>query len=125
MKILIIDDNNDIRSLLEITISSMGHQFDSVTNGMEGLELIKSRIYDMVFLDLTMPDFSGLDVLNALDGEGLCRRQPIVLFSASYFGAADIEEVLSKKNIHSTLPKPSSIDQIMKKINDIQEENST
>ncbi len=123
MKILIIDDNTDIRMLLEMTINAMGHEFNSTPSGLEGLEMIKREIYDLVLLDLTMPNFSGLDVLNALDEEGLCTRQPIVLFTASlYLSTSDMEEKLMNKEIHSILSKPSDIDQIMQKINEIQAE---
>lgn len=123
MKILIIDDNTDIRMLLEMTINAMGHEFNSTSSGLEGLEMIKREIYDLVLLDLTMPNFSGLDVLNALDEEGLCTRQPIVLFTASlYLTTSDMEEKLMNKEIHSILSKPSDIDQIMQKINEIQAE---
>ncbi len=123
MKILIIDDNTDIRMLLEMTINAMGHEFNSTPSGLEGLEMIKREIYDLVLLDLTMPNFSGLDVLNALDEEGLCTRQPIVLFTASlYLSTSDMEEKLMNKEIHSILSKPSDIDQIIQKINEIQAE---
>lgn len=123
MKILIIDDNTDIRMLLEMTINAMGHEFNSTPSGLEGLEMIKRERYDLVLLDLTMPNFSGLDVLNALDEEGLCTRQPIVLFTASlYLSTSDMEEKLMNKEIHSILSKPSDIDQIMQKINEIQAE---
>ena len=123
MKILIIDDNIDIRMLLEMTINAMGHEFNSTPSGLEGLEMIKREIYDLVLLDLTMPNFSGLDVLNALDEEGLCTRQPIVLFTASlYLSTSDMEEKLMNKEIHSILSKPSDIDQIMQKINEVQAE---
>lgn len=123
MKILIIDDNTDIRMLLEMTINAMGHEFTSTPSGLEGLEMIKRERYDLVLLDLTMPNFSGLDVLNALDEEGLCSQQPIVLFTASlYLSTSDIEKKLINKEIHSILSKPSDIDQIMQKINEIQAE---
>ncbi|MYL11593.1 MAG: response regulator, partial [Cenarchaeum sp. SB0669_bin_11] len=45
MKILIIDDNTDIRMLLEMTINAMGHEFNSTPSGLEGLEMIKGEIY--------------------------------------------------------------------------------
>ena len=109
--------------LLEMTINAMGHEFNSTSSGLEGLEMIKREIYDLVLLDLTMPNFSGLDVLNALDEEGLCTRQPIVLFTASlYLSTSDMEEKLMNKEIHSILSKPSDIDQIMQKINEVQAE---
>ena len=122
MKILIIDDNADIRLLLEMTIKAMGHELNSTPSGLEGLEMIRRERYDLVLLDLTMPNFSGLDVVNTLDEEGLCRQQPIVLFTASYLGISDTEKEIMDKGIHSVLSKPSDIDQIMQRINEIQAE---
>ncbi len=121
MRILFIDDNTDLRMLLEMAINAMGHKLSSAPSGLEGLEMIKKERYDLVLLDLTMPNFSGLDVLNALDEEGLCNQQPIVIFTA-HLGTPDMEKELMNKKIHSILSKPSDIDQIMQKINEIQVE---
>ncbi|WP_166391370.1 response regulator [Candidatus Nitrosotalea sp. TS] len=63
MRILGVDDNTDITKLLNTILSSEGHEFSSVDNGREGLKRMREQSYDLIFLDLSMPGFSGLDVV--------------------------------------------------------------
>ena len=66
MKILGIDDNEDLLDLCELALTSDGHEYTAINNGREGLQEIKDKKFDIVFLDLSMPDFSGEDVIDAL-----------------------------------------------------------
>lgn len=120
MKILEVDDNPDIIQFVQLTVESLGHEFDSAPGGQEGLEKIRNEKYDLVFLDLSMPDFTGMDVIDALIEEGIMDKQPIVLFTASYLGLERLEQELQKKGVNSVLTKPADIDQIIEKINEIE-----
>ena len=120
MKILEIDDNPDIVQFMEMTIQSLGHEFDSAPGGKEGLEKIRNEKYDLVFLDLSMPDFTGIDVIDALEAEGILDKQKIILFTASYLGLESLEQDLKSKGIYAILAKPADIDQIMEKIDEIE-----
>ena len=120
MRILGVDDNLDILRLVEMTVETLGHEFDSADNGTEGLEKIRNKKYDLVFLDLSMPDVSGLDVIKTLYKEKLIRKQHIVLFTASYLSIDKMENELQQKGIHSVLSKPADIDDIINTINDIE-----
>ena len=121
MRILGIDDNPDILQLLEMTVESLGHEFDSAPGGQEGLEKIRNEKFDLVFLDLSMPDIMGLNVVDALIKDGAMEHNNIVLFTASYLGISDLEKDLQKKKgVHSVLAKPADIDQIIAQINEIE-----
>lgn len=120
MKILEVDDNPDIVQFMEMTIQSLGHEFDSAPGGKEGLEKIRNEKYDLVFLDLSMPDFTGIDVIDALEEEGILDKQKIILFTASYLGLESLEKDLKSKGIYDILAKPADIDQIMEKIDEIE-----
>lgn len=122
MKILAVDDNEDIIKFIEMTVSVLGHEFDSAGGGKAGLEKIRTEKFDMVFLDLSMPDFSGMDVVNALDEDGCLTKQKIVLFTASYLGVEDLEKKLVARGVHSVLAKPADIDQIIEKIEAVESE---
>ncbi|MEE8179409.1 MAG: hypothetical protein V3T63_05515, partial [Nitrosopumilaceae archaeon] len=52
MKILGIDDNEDLLSLCEITLSSEGHEYTGINNGREGLQAIRDKKFDLLLLDL-------------------------------------------------------------------------
>lgn len=120
MNILAVDDNPDIIKLVKLTVEVLGHKFDAAYGGLEGLEKIKQNKYDIVFLDLSMPDFTGMDIIEALEKENMVKNQYIVLFTASFLGMGELEEKLIKKGIHSVLAKPADIDKIIEKINSIE-----
>ena len=115
-----MDDNPDIMSMLGMTVETMGHEFDHVLNGRDGLEKIRSGEFDLVFLDFSMPDFTGLDVIDALEKEGKVKQNNIVLFTASYLNMDDMEKDLKKRGVNSVMAKPADIEQIMAKINEIE-----
>lgn len=122
MKILGVDDNADILKLVQMTVEALGHSFELASNGKDGLEMIRKNKYDMVLLDLSMPGMTGLEVIDALADEGIIRNQHVVLFTASYLRVEDMETKLQDKGVHSIMTKPTDIDNIMERIQQIEEE---
>ncbi len=61
-RILIVDDDTEIRELLEFDISSSGYYVDTASNGMEGLNKALNNKYDLIILDVMMPKMNGFDV---------------------------------------------------------------
>jgi len=122
MKILGIDDNEDLLSLCEITLNSEGHEYTGINNGKEGLQAIKDKKFDVVLLDLAMPEFSGSDLIDALVKEGIMNKQKVVIFTAS---SATEEEYgpLLEKGVHSILKKPLDVDVLMETIKKIGSED--
>lgn len=71
-KILIVDDESHIRLLLEQTLEELedqGVELLTATNGREALEVIKTEIPQLVFLDVMMPHLNGFDVCSAVKHE--------------------------------------------------------
>jgi two-component system, OmpR family, response regulator len=118
MKVLGIDDNSDINSLLGTVLIASGHEFNSVTDGREGIKLIKNKPYDVVLLDLAMPEFSGFDVLESLKKEGLMETQKIILLTASSITDEEIDSLL-KTGVRSYLRKPLDIDVFVERIEQV------
>ena len=118
MKVLGIDDNADINVLLGTVLTASGHEFISVTDGREGLKLIKQTPYDIVLLDLAMPEFSGFDVLNALKKDGLIEKRKIILLTASSITDEEINELL-KTGVRSYLRKPLDIEVFVDRIEQV------
>ena len=61
-RILIVDDDNQIRELLTFDIASSGYIVDSASDGEEGLKKALSNNYDVILLDVMMPKMSGYEV---------------------------------------------------------------
>ncbi len=82
-KILIIDDNSMNRDLLRQWLERRGYRVEEATGGRQGLEFIAEQAYDLVLLDLRMPDLSGLELLKALKEQGRLPQLSVVILSAS------------------------------------------
>ena len=67
--ILIIDDNQSITKLLSRFLNLKGVEHIISSNGQNGLSLIRQGKFDVILLDLNMPDFSGYDVIDSLEKE--------------------------------------------------------
>lgn len=113
MKILAIDDNSDILELLKEVVVSYDHEFSSSNNGQTGLDMIKNHSYDAVLLDLIMPEFTGMDVVNALIADDLLKDNNVILFTASSITDESIDELISK-GVHSCIRKPVDIPHLIK-----------
>ena len=68
-KVLVIDDELHIRRVIEIKLKNRGYQVITATNGLEGLEIIKTQKPDAVITDINMP---------GMDGEALCRLTDVL-----------------------------------------------
>ena len=112
MKILAIDDNEDILSLVKVVLESEGHDFVSVNDGRSGLKLIEENTYGAVLLDVAMPGFSGKDVVKALVENDLIKKQPIILFTASSISDEEIDGMI-KQGVYTCLRKPMEIDSLI------------
>ena len=115
MKILGIDDNKDLLQLCDVALSAEGHEYTGIDNGKEGLQAIKDKKFDVVLLDLAMPDFSGVDVLDALVKEGIMDKQRIIVFTGSTASEKEFGP-LFEKGVHLIITKPVDIDLLIETI---------
>jgi DNA-binding response OmpR family regulator len=113
-RLLIIDDNEDITELIKDYLEPEDIECKIINTGIDGLEEIRSKngYYDVVFLDLAMPEFSGIDVFNKLKEEQLLESSNIIIFTASSTQSTEIANML-KDGAKFILKKPSSIDEIL------------
>ncbi len=121
MKILGIDDNEDLLNLCETVLTSDGHEFTGITYGREGLQAIKDKKFDLLLLDLSMPDFSGMDVIDALVKEGIMNKQKVAILTATSPTKEEIDLFL-EKGAHSVLQKPIDPDELSKFIHKLESE---
>ncbi len=121
MKILGIDDNEDLLNLCEIALSSEGHEYTAINTGREGLQAIRDKKFDIVLLDLSMPDFSGVDVIDALVKEGIMDKQKVVIFTASSATEKEYGPLL-EKGAHSIIKKPLDVDELLETVKKIASE---
>lgn len=115
LDILLIDDNKDITTMLSKYLTLKGHDCTVSNDGRNGLTLIEQQKFDVVLLDLAMPEFTGIDIVNNLYNSGKIKNHKIILFTASSVKEDEIQDLL-KKGIHSCLKKPVKLDTLIKSI---------
>ncbi|HTH63081.1 MAG TPA: protein kinase [Gemmatimonadales bacterium] len=81
-RILIVDDGAENREVLRRRLEREGHAVETAENGRRALELVAERPYDLVLLDVLMPELDGYAVLDALKGSPATRDIPVIMISA-------------------------------------------
>jgi len=65
-RVLVVDDEENVQLLFKETLGELGHEVITVGSGVKGLELVKQRDFDLVFLDIKMPDMDGVEMFRQI-----------------------------------------------------------
>ncbi len=79
--ILVADDNSDVRQILRAIFARAGYSVTEARGGLEALDLLETRHFDLMVLDLMMPQVSGEQVLHQLGSERL-KEMPVIVLTA-------------------------------------------
>ena len=107
-RVLVVDDEADIRELLDLTLSRMGLAADCAASVGEARSLLASCRYHLCLTDMRLPDGEGLDVVRAV-GE-LCPQTPVAVITA--FGSTENAVAALKAGAFDYLAKPVALDQL-------------
>lgn len=80
--VLLIEDDADIRLLVEMTLRMHGIDVISCAEGVAGLKAMERRVFNLVILDVMMPDMSGYEVLRLISDRFGAGAPPVALFTA-------------------------------------------
>lgn len=102
MRILIVDDEPDMVGMIGEWLELRGYEVDRVSEGAKALELLKSRKYDLAFLDLSMPEITGLELLDYIKNNApatkavMISAYPYPLVEDLFAHAIGIDDYISK-----------------------------
>ncbi len=103
-RILIVDDEPDIRFILRMRLESVGYQVLEASNGAEAVGLAKEQTPDLIVLDIMMPEMDGIEVVNRLRGSFATRNIPVILATAKCHDDDKITGLASGANDYVTKP---------------------
>ncbi len=112
MKVCIIDDNTSITGMFSKLLKMEGHDVVIANGGRAGLALLENEVFDTTILDVSMPEFSGIDVVNALKESNKINQQKIVILTASSVSNEELEQ-LKSKGVKEILKKPLQLDSLV------------
>jgi len=102
-KVLLVDDNSQIRQLLALGLEESGYDIVEAATGIECLEQARSTRPDLIVMDLAMPDGNGDEAIASLKADPLTRDIPVIVLTAMLHGplidraiAAGAAEILHK-----------------------------
>jgi CheY-like chemotaxis protein len=81
-KVLVVDDSEPNRDLLSRRLRRQGHTVETASNGREALEKVAAGDFDVVLLDVMMPEMNGYQVLERLKSDRALRHIPVIMITA-------------------------------------------
>ncbi len=112
-KLLIIDDDEQVREILNVNLKELGHKVFLAENGAEGIAAVEKYSPDLIICDLIMPDMNGLQVLEKVKNYDV--HIQVILFTAYYDMSSIIKAM--QKGAFDYIQKPLDIEQLKIKIN--------
>ena len=111
-KILIIDDDNEVRGVLGDMLSIAGYDVNTFPTGKEGLLAFSETDYDLVFTDLGMPDITGWEIAGSIKKINL--KTPVILITG--WGDQFEKEQLKERGIDIIISKPFDRKDLLKTV---------
>jgi putative two-component system response regulator len=113
-RVMVVDDDPEIRKLLQKLLTPAGYTVEEVDSGSSALERIRSDPPDLVLLDLQLPDLSGHNVLEEIRHDPATRLLPVVMLT----GYATREEKIraTREGVSDFLAKPFSVEELLPRV---------
>ena len=107
-KLLIIDDEQNMRHMLSTLLKKTGYEIDSAADGYEGLQFVRNNHYDFILCDIKMPNMDGMDFLR--ESKQLIKSTTVIMMSA--YGTIDTALNAIKMGAYDYISKPFKRDEV-------------
>jgi len=111
-KILIVDDEPDIATVLKLHLEDAGYETAWASDGKDGLEMLLSGAFDLTLLDIKMPRMSGVEVLRRLRESG--NTTAVIMMTAH--GSEELAVECMKSGAMDYFPKPFALDDMLQRV---------
>ena len=118
MNILIIDDNQQITSLLSKILINEGYDVTSSNSFEDGLQKFKEGSFDIIMMDAPMPGYEKLSVIAELEKKNMLQSNKIILFTGLEISDSIVME-LKTKGLYSYLKKPLEIEKLLVELSSV------
>jgi len=108
-KVLIVDDEEDVRNLLRDVLDYLGYETADACNGRQALEILSEQDFDLVMADLYMPEMDGLSLLRSIKEES---DLPVIIFTG--YAVTTTTDGMADLGADGYLRKPFMIQEVEK-----------
>ena len=114
-KILIVDDEKDLRAVVKDVLVDAGYETLTAENGAQGLALTKSMMPDLILCDIQMPAMNGYDLLNAVKMDPELGKIPFIFMTGVNVGQYDLRKGMDL-GADDYLTKPFSAEDLIQAV---------
>lgn len=109
--VLVVDDDEPVRSFIEMSVQLQGFQVVTAVDGNDALKKIDAKIPDLIITDLMMPGLGGYELLRAL--QGVAGRVPIFVITASVLDDSTVKLIKAEANVLEFVAKPVKVPKLV------------
>ncbi len=113
-RILVVDDQQDIRDMTALVLSGAGYRVDTVDSGESALSALEQDRFDLVLLDINMPEMDGWETLRLIRCDEELTGLPVVMFSVKGEIRDKIESL--QEGADDFVTKPFIVDDLIKRV---------
>jgi PAS domain S-box-containing protein len=114
-RILLAEDNDINRLLASKLFNRIGYIIDTASDGKEAFEFVQAKVYDIVFMDVQMPNMNGLDATQNIRSKVSTNTQPIIIAMTAFAAQEDKDECLSA-GMNDFISKPITLEDLERMI---------
>ncbi len=114
-RVLVVDDEEDVRNLVKVILEAEGYSVDVASNGEDAQKIIKKKYFNLLIVDVVMPKSDGLELCRKIRRDKKLRDTPVIMFSALGKG---IRTMLTEdEKADDYLDKPFETKMLIEKVN--------
>jgi DNA-binding response OmpR family regulator len=114
--VLVVDDEEEIRKMLQRLLTQKGYRVLEADRGLLALRLVKDHLPDLIILDAMLPELHGFDIARRIKGSAKYGRIPIVMVSAVYRGERVAHDLRQNYGVEAYLEKPFRIGELLETV---------
>ena len=115
IRILVAEDNKINQKLAQNIFEGLGYKPDIVQNGLEVIEKVRNEDYDLIFMDVQMPEMDGLDATRFIVNKLTLPKRPVIIAMTAFALEGDKEKCI-EAGMNDYISKPFMIEEIVDKI---------
>jgi DNA-binding response OmpR family regulator len=112
-RVLVVEDDPNVRGLLETLLSSEGYEVSTASDGLGGLVKLSSARPDLMLLDLMMPDLGGVRVLEELRADPQLSAVPVIVVTGKVDAVPGLRDLIGQDNV---FVKPFGVTELLARV---------